>query len=428
MNTNVRKTLLALAVATLFGSATAYAKEGRGHQPDPHDQSSSVRFDKKVKLSTDIAISGDPTVAGQIDIDSAAIAIVDNAQTNGANVGSNTNLKNDASATDNTAQGASGNIGANIAAGDNNQQDNAAALSATDASFAFGMADGEVFVNQQGVFNATTNAGVTNAASLSGNAFQNASGNLGVNVTSGNNNQQKNAMAASVATTRFAQASVSSDQASGHNTVSNAGYVQQYNDTVQVSMSGDVSGYSLGYGLGSYQGSSEGGYAGSTSMGIGGYADQIGDVYPDMWSNSPNDDPTSAHPGNSFTGHFDLDGDTQGGSDLNDDGGALAFGINASGQGSERGGTWSRERGSLGFVELSADDLYADLSGTVVTTRWVINDATNTASLSGNAFQNASGNIGINVSAGTGNQQANSLAMAVAQPSTGGGGNGGGGE
>ena len=44
-------------------------------------------------------------------------------------------------------------------------------------------------------------------------------------------------------------------------------------------------------------------------------------------------------------------------------------------------------------------------------------DATNTASLSGNAFQNASGNIGINVASGTGNQQANSLAMAVAQPS-----------
>ena len=46
--------------------------------------------------------------------------------------------------------------------------------------------------------------------------------------------------------------------------------------------------------------------------------------------------------------------------------------------------------------------------------------ATNTASLSGSAFSGASGNIGVNVSAGTGNQQANSLSMAVAQPSTGG--------
>ena len=146
-----------------------------------------------------------------------------------------------------------------------------------------------------------------------------------------------------------------------------------------------------------------------------------------MWSNSPNDDPTHAHPGNGFVGHFDLDTDTQGGSDLNGDGGALAFGVNGSSSGSESGRTHSYEHGNLGFVELSANDLYADLSGTVTTTRWVINDATNTASLSGSAFQNASGNIGINVSAGTGNQQANSLAMAVAQPSAGGGGGGGGG-
>lgn len=424
MNTTARKTLLALAIATLFGATTAYASEHGNDRGDPH--SSGVRFDKKVKLESNIDISGDPRVRGRIDIDSAAIAIVDNAQSNGGNNGMNENLSNSASADHNVAQGAQGNIGVNIGAGDNNQQDNAAALSATDASFAFGMADAEVFVNQQGAYNDTMNVGVTNAASLEGNAFQGTAGNLGVNVTSGNNNQQKNAMAASVATTRFAQATVSSDQTSAHNTVSNAGFVQQYNDTVQVSLSGDVSGYSLGYGVGGYEGSSHGGYSGSTSMNISGYADQMGNVYPDIWSNNPSDDPTHAHPGNDFLGHFDLDTDTQGGSDLNGDGGALAFGVSAEGQGTEQGSTWSREHGKLGFVELSADDLYADLSGTVVTTRWVINDATNTASLSGNAFQNASGNIGINVSAGTGNQQANSLAMAVAQPST--ATNGGGGE
>ncbi|MGN6234549.1 adhesin [Dyella sp.] len=417
MNTTIRKTLLALAITTLFGSVTAYAQEGR----DDHSHNSGVRFDKKVKLDSDISISGDPRVRGRIDIDSAAIAIVDNAQTNGGNDGSNTNLSNSASAADNVAQGASGNIGVNIGAGDNNQQDNAAALSATDASFAFGMADGEVFVNQQGAFNDTMNAGVTNAASLGGNAFQNASGNLGVNVTSGNNNQQKNAMAASVATTRFAQATVSSNQASAHNTVSNAGFVHQYTDTVDVSMSGDVSGYSLGYGSGGYVGSSYGSYSGSTSSTLQGTADQIGNVYPDMWTGN-------SHPGGTQTGHFDLDTQTQGGSDLNGDGGALAFGINGSSSGSESGTTHAHEGGQLGFVELSANDLYADLSGTVTTTRWVINDATNTASLSGSAFQNASGNIGINVSAGTGNQQANSLAMAVAQPSAGGGAGGGGGE
>ena len=55
-------------------------------------------------------------------------------------------------------------------------------------------------------------------------------------------------------------------------------------------------------------------------------------------------------------------------------------------------------------------------------------NASNSATLSGNAFQNASGNIGVNVASGTGNLQANSLALAVAQPSTGGAGGGGGSE
>lgn len=425
MNTHVRKTVLSLAIAALFGTATAYASQDGGRDPHGDSSRNKVQFDKKVKLGTDVSVTGDPAVSGNINIDSAAIAIVDNKQTNGGNEAENTNLTNDASASDNAARDASGNIGVNVAAGDNNQQDNAAALSSADASFAFGMADAEVFVNQQGLLNNTMNSGVTNSASIGGDAFHGASGNLGVNVTSGNNNQQKNAMAASVATTSFAQATVASDQSSAHNSVSNAGYIQQFTDTVDVSLSGAVQGYSLGYGVGKYEGYSHGGYAGTSSFDLSGTADQIGNVYPDVWSNGAGDDPTHVHPGNNLMGHVDLDTDTQGGSDLNGDGGALAFGIDASGDGSEQGSTWSKDKGNLGFVELSANDLYADLSGTVTTTRWVVVDATNTASLDGNAFQNASGNIGINISAGTGNQQANSLAMAVAQPSTGGGSPGG---
>lgn len=371
MNATAKKTLLAVAIAAMFSTAAAYAGE---HGRDPHHDSnkSQVSFDKKVKLSSDLRVHGDPRVNGTIFVDSAAIAIVDNKQANSGNGAANSELTNSASATDNVAQGASGNIGVNIGAGDNNQQDNAAALSATDASFAFGMADGEVFVNQAGAYNGTENYGVTNSSTLSGNAFQNASGNLGVNVTSGNNNQQKNAMAASVATTSFAQSSVSSDQSSSHNMVSNSGYDKSYTDSVDVSLHGPVQGYSYGYGIGGYEGSSHGGYYGFTSSG-------------DDHHNHDN---------------FSSDNKSKDGN-----------------KGTEQGSTWSQEHGKLGFVEFSENDLYANLCGTVNTTRWVHVDATNTASLSGNAFQSASGNIGINVSAGTGNQQANSLAMAVAQPS-----------
>lgn len=419
MNATFKKTLLAMAVATLFSTATAYAHNG-GDRHDSRSGSSKVRIDKSVELSTDVSLKGDPRVHGNIDINAAAIAIVDNKQSSVANEGDDTNLTNSASASGNVAGGASGNIGVNIGSGDNNQQDNAAALSSADASFAFGMADGEVFVNQQGVFNDTANAGVTNSATVSDNAFQNASGNLGVNVTSGNNNQQKNAMAASVATTSFAQSTVSSDQASAHNSVSNAGYVQQYNDTVDVSMSGAVQGYSLGLGVGGYAGHTSGSYSGSSSSDSTGMAYQASNLYPDSWNGD-------THPSGNQTGHIDFDSEAQGAvQNPNRPGvGGFAFDTGSHSSGSESGTTRGTESGGLGFVELSANDLYANLSGTVTTTRWVVVDATNTASLSGNAFQNASGNIGINVSSGSGNQQANSLAMAVAQPGTGGGTGGG---
>ncbi len=386
MNATMKRTMLALAVATLFGTSMAYAQS-------TEQSSTDVSFKKSLSLTTDVVVAGDPLVYGSIYTDSAAIAVVDNKQANGDNTGVNSKVTNDASALDTALGGSSGNIGVNIGAGDNNQQDNAAALSATDASFAFGMADAEVFVDQQGMANSTANLGVTNSSAIGGDAFNGASGNIGVNVTSGNNNQQKNAMAASVATSSFAQASVSSNQASGGNVTGNLPFMDTYMTSVDVSLSGS--------GSGSYSGSG----AGSATLGLTGAVDQIGDVYPDTWTGA-------THPSGTQTGHIDLDTQTQGGSDLNDDGGALAFGYTSDSQAS----------GALGFQEsgdLALDNI--NLSGSVTYQQISYLPTTNSANLSGSAFNGASGNIGINISAGTGNQQANSLAMAVAQPSTGGG-------
>ena len=469
MNANMKRTMLALAVATLFGTSMAYANgsdHDRGHyhrsityksatykyekdvtkntdinknvnvnvnknidvRKEKNAHSVDVAFKKSLGLSTDVNISGDPTVSGDIKVDSAAIAVIDNRQSISGNVGSNDKLSNTSSIGDNVGSSASGNIGMNVAAGDNNAQDNAASLSAADASFSFGMADAEVFVNQNGSGNLTLNQGVTNAAGIGGNAFNSATGNIGVNVASGNNNEQKNALAASVATTDYAQSSISSNQISSGNAVSNAGSVQRYDDTTEVSLSGTVRGYSLGVGAGGYAGSSSGTYSGTSSSDSRGNAYQANNIYPDMWTGN-------THPSGNQTGHFDLDGEAQGavnnpyrGNDaLGQPIGGLAFDTDSHSTGSESGTTRSRESGQLGFVELSASDLWADLSGSVTTSRYVVVDATNDASLSGNAFQNASGNIGVNVAAGTGNLQANSLALAVAQPSTGGGEGGGGG-
>ncbi|MFA6228958.1 MAG: adhesin [Rhodanobacter sp.] len=385
MNGNFKKSVIAVAITALLGTATAYAQD-------------NVQFNKKLKLQTDVSLTGDPTVSGNINIDSAAIAIVRDTQTNTYNTVDNGMVTNDASAADNVAANIAGNVGMNIAAGDNNQQDNAAALSAADASFAFGMADAEVFVDQSGTLNYTDNLGTTNAASLGGSAFSAASGNIGVNVTAGNNNQQKNSMAASVATTNYAQASVASDQSSGGNYTNNQPFEDSYMTSVQVSLAGS--------GSGTYGGTS----SGSASLGLSGAVDQIGDVYPDTWTGN-------THPNGSQTGHIDLDTETQGGSDLNADGGALAFGYTADSAAS--GDVSLEERGSIDLANIN-------LSGSVNYSQISYLPTTNTASLSGDAFNGASGNIGINVAAGTGNQQANSLALAVAQPSVAGGGGTGG--
>lgn len=353
-----------------------------------------VNLEKDLRLSSDINFSGDPQITGDIDLDSAAIAVIDNRQSISANEASNEMLDNTASISDDVASGASGNLGFNVAAGDNNAQDNAASLSAADASFSFGMADAEVFVHQAVGGNTTLNEGVTNAAGLGGNAFSGASGNIGVNVASGNNNAQKNALAASVATAAMAQSSISSNQVSSGNSVSNAGYVQRFSDTTEVSLRGRVAGATLAFGAGTYEGT--------------GNAYQQDNYYLDSW------DGALPHTSGDSTGHIDLDNEIQNATDnpYRDGVGGIAFDTD--------------EEGTSQFVELGVADLYASLSGTVRTSRWVAVNATNTAGLSGSAFSNASGNIGVNVASGTGNLQANSLALAVAQPSTGGGTPGGG--
>ena len=88
---------------------------------------------------------------------------------------------------------------------------------------------------------------------------------------------------------------------------------------------------------------------------------------------------------------MDLDTQTQGGSDLNHDGGALAF----------------KESGDI--------TLKGTVSGRIPVVVTVASnvDTTNTASLSGNVLSAAAGNIGVNVAAGTNNQQYNGLAISA---------------
>ncbi|HEY0333979.1 MAG TPA: adhesin [Stenotrophomonas sp.] len=381
-----------------------------GREKNNHGQDANVERD--TRLTTDITLTGDPTVSGELEIDSAATALIDNRQSTSDNKGINDKLSNDASISDDVASEASGNLGFNVAAGDNNSQDNAAALSAADSSFAFGMADAAVFVNQDGFDNTTINKGVTNAAAIGDNAFNTATGNIGANVASGNNNAQKNSLSASVATARVATAAISSNQVSSGNFTKNEGTVEKYTDSTDVTLRGSVRGLTAAVGVGGYEGTASGDTEGT------GNSYQKDNFYLDTWTGALD------HPSGEESGHIDMDNEIQNAVDnpYADGVGGIAFDNDS--EGTYEG----TEEGDLGFVELGVADLYASLSGTVRSTQWIVVDATNTASLSGNAFASASGNIGVNVASGTGNLQANSLALAVAQPSTGGPPPGGGGE
>ncbi len=352
-----------------------------------------VRMNKDLSFLTDVSITGNPTVSGDIKTDSAAIAVIDNRQQIGSNFGDNTLLSNDASIKGNVGENADGNIAFNVAAGDNNVQDNAAALAAADASFAFTMADAEVFVEQVGASNMTNNFGVTNTASLAGNALNSAVGNIGVNIAAGNNNAQKNSLAAATGTNSYAQATVSSNQTSAGNQVMNTGYMEQVLNTLDVSLSGSVGGSGKGGSvLGSYSGTS----------------DQFANLYPDLWQSG-----TNTHPSGQLFGHADWDTNTQG-TDINGNPIDRTGAIDPLDPNNDGGALVLNDQG-----ELSLEQMAATLSGTISYAQTIVVLASNDASLAGNALQNATGNIGVNIAAGTGNMQANTLALAVTQAGSG---------
>lgn len=260
-----------------------------------------------------------------------ASAAVTDTQNNVANVGVNDELKNKASLSGGSLSGASGNIGVNIGAGDNNQQANAAALSAADASFVFDHVTASASASQYNASNLTTNAGVTNSATLVGGSLSGASGNIGVNITAGNNNQQKNDLTASVANAKNTSASVSANQNSTSNTTTNS--------PVRI--------YQTTYETVTLQGGMFGGYQGSTVA----------------W------EPSGDH---------------------------------------NRGGTeYGYEAGDIALAGCFTANI-------PVQTLSVNKLTTNTATLGGGSLQGASGNIGVNISAGTGNQQFNGLSIVAA--------------
>lgn len=347
-----KKNLVLMALATVLAVPAALANDHSDR--DRSDRKDDVDFEGTIRLDH----RDDVDVSGTIYVDSAAQAKVYDEQENFGNSVLNNETQNKAEVVEGSASSMSGNIGINMAAGDNNQQANAAALAAADAAFLFGVAEAEVGAKQTVAGTFTNNLGNLNKANAS-DSLNTIVGNIGINIAAGNSNQQKNDMAATTATASFASANVDVTQKSGHNTTFNTATGPVY-ETI-------YSSFAAGIHL-------EGSYAGES--------DQQGDVYPDIWTGN-------THPNGTQTGHFDLDSDAQGAIDSNQDGGALHF----------------NEAGDITL------DGYAVGYAAIPVLVGFDNPVKNLATLS-NSLVNVSGNVGLNMAAGTGNQQYNGLAIA----------------
>jgi len=236
----------------------------------------------------------------------------------------------------NVADGAAGNIGVNIAAGDVNQQSNSAALSTADESFVFGTALAVTYTDQSGPNASVVNHGTQNNATVR-DSLNNTSGNIGVNITSGNYNQQANSLAAAVSGGRVAVAAAITGQESSSNNVLNLA-TAKYKE--QTTYGGFVA---------------WGGYSGGGEI--------------------TNKDQKPSGP------HFTTDTQKPKGPDA-------TF--------TESGDIW--------------------LAGFYTGNKWVPNgykDVVRNNAIMVDSLTGASGNIGVNISAGTNNQQSNSLAIAA---------------
>lgn len=180
-------------------------------------------------------------------IEAGASAIVTDTQDSHGNSVSNEGTKNTGSVSGSLGS-ASGNVGVNVAGGDLNQQANAAALATADEKFIFGYAEASTTVDQKNHNNSVDNYSTQNNASLS-NSANSSSGNIGINVTAGNFNQQKNDLAAAVSGGAVSGATSSASQTSNGNSVGNVGLATYDTQTLKatVDLKGSYKGSGTGY-------------------------------------------------------------------------------------------------------------------------------------------------------------------------------------
>ncbi|MCO8314246.1 heme utilization protein [Pseudomonas mandelii] len=348
-----------------------------------------------------------------------------------------------------SATGASGNVGVNVAAGSGNQQDNASAIanaasnSSLDNSFVFGTATATADVTQYSNNNTVNNFGSTASAVMNGSG-NGGSGNMGINIAGGDLNQQKNTMA--IANTNAplgnATATASADQQGPGLVVNNYADRTTRLDTITVtttasgnfsrdkasnlsvdrsaSSSFDVSGSRSSDASGSrssdVSGSRSSESSSTRSASLSANLDAAANATRTVTWNNGNGDRTrtrSVDVSVDASVDADFDASRERSSSSSFERSFDKSWARSSDSSFEKSGSKESESSfdkSKTFSESSSFDLSNTYSYQVLTPTGWANPVTNTATLNG-SVNGGSGNLGVNVAAGVGNQQSNSLAI-----------------
>ncbi len=176
----------------------------------------SVEIDKSIDVSKTGNVKADITFKGEdIKIESFTQALLDNKQININNMDTSIDTDNDSEI---KLDGTVGNVGANAAAGNYNQQKNDVAIAVSDSKDVFQWLDAETFTYQDTEHNSTKYETVSNIADT---VITGGNGNIGSNSAAGTGNEQSNALAAAVGIGILAEATGYIKQQVDNNDVSN---------------------------------------------------------------------------------------------------------------------------------------------------------------------------------------------------------------
>lgn len=335
-----------------------------------------------------------------------------------------------ASLTGNAGENAAGNAGANQASGDGNAQGNQATVATSSSSVGdvSDLADAKTIAAQSSTGVTAQNDGTIATASINGNAFQSASGNMGVNQATHSGNGQLNqlSIASAPAATHAVAASSLNQTASGAvitNTWNDvlthgASSAATLTDNAFAGVSGNV-GVNQASGLGNMQSNSlavsaASNAAGNTAGAPGNGADGSGQLTSSALARSD-----QASSGNNET-------DNEAISSSASIGGNAGYGVSGNAGANQSSGDFNLQGNQATIAALSAASNAGDVTAEakaraaqsslsdMITSYGTVT----TANINGNALQNASGNAGVNQAAGSGNKQLNQLAIATAPGST----------